>query len=82
MALTAPYNFDKPVRDADAPPYPSERFYDAKLWQFVRAKGAKGASIWNVTAERQETSQVSSRIDAEIALGTTRTGSKSVSELC
>ena len=48
--LISPYKFDKPVSDADAPPYPSERFYDAKLWQFARGKGAKGALIWNVAA--------------------------------
>jgi tRNA1(Val) A37 N6-methylase TrmN6 len=46
--LISPYKFDKPVSDAHAPPYPSERYYDAKLWQFAREKGVKGALIWNV----------------------------------
>ena len=46
--LVSPYKFDKPVKDSDAPPYPSEAFYDAKLWQFCRKQGAKGALIWNV----------------------------------
>ena len=46
--LVSPYKFDKPVKDADVPPYPSEAFYDAKLWQFCRKQGAKDALIWNV----------------------------------
>ena len=46
--FVSPYKFDKPVKLADAPPYPSEVFYDAKLWQFVRKYGVKGALIWNV----------------------------------
>jgi len=46
--LVSPYKFDKSVKNSDAPPYPSEAFYDAKLWQFVRNHGAKGALIWNV----------------------------------
>ena len=46
--LVSPYKFDKSVKDSDAPPYPSEAFYDAKLWQFCRKQGAKGALIWNV----------------------------------
>ena len=32
--LVSPYKFDKPVKLTDAPPYPSEAFYDAKLWYF------------------------------------------------
>jgi cysteine synthase len=46
--LVSPYKFDKSVKDSDAPPYPSEAFYDAKLWQFCRKQGAKDALIWNV----------------------------------
>jgi tRNA1(Val) A37 N6-methylase TrmN6 len=46
--FVSPYKFDKPVKLADAPAYPSEVFYDAKLWQFVRKYGVKGALIWNV----------------------------------
>ena len=34
--LVSPYKIDKPVKVTDAPPYPSEAFYDAKLWQFFR----------------------------------------------
>jgi hypothetical protein len=36
---------DKPVKFANALPYPSEAFYDAKLWQFCRKQGANGALI-------------------------------------
>ena len=46
--LVSPYKYDKPVKAGDAPPYPSESFYDAKLWSFVRKQGKKGALIWNV----------------------------------
>ena len=46
--LVSPYKIDKPVKVTDAPPYPSEAFYDAKLWQFFRKQGAKDALIWNV----------------------------------
>ncbi len=46
--LVSPYKYDKPVKAGDAPPYPSESFYDAKLWSFVRTQGKKGALIWNV----------------------------------
>ena len=40
--------FDKLVKLANALPYSSESFYEAKLWQFCRKQGAKGAFIWNV----------------------------------
>ena len=36
----------------DAPPYPSEPFYDAKLWTFAVEKGRKGALIWNVAGNQ------------------------------
>jgi hypothetical protein len=49
--LVSPYKFDKPVKFANALPYPSEAFYDAKLWQFCRKQGANGALIWNVVGK-------------------------------
>jgi hypothetical protein len=48
QVLVSPYKYDKPVEADDAPPYPSEPFYDAKLWSFVRKQGKKGALIWNI----------------------------------
>jgi hypothetical protein len=30
------------------PPYPSAPYYDAKIWQFAKQHGTKGALIWNV----------------------------------
>jgi hypothetical protein len=48
LRSVSPYKFDKPVKEADDPPYPSEAFYDAKLRQFFKKHGAKGALIWNV----------------------------------
>jgi hypothetical protein len=44
----SPYKYDQPVKTEDAPPYPSEPYYDAKLWSFVKKHGSKGALIWNV----------------------------------
>ena len=31
------------------PPYPSNKYYDAKIWQFVKLFGSKDALIWNVS---------------------------------
>jgi hypothetical protein len=50
--LVSPYKYDKPVRAEEAPPYPSEPFYDAKLWTFAVEKGRKGALIWNVAGNQ------------------------------
>lgn len=30
------------------PPYPSSKYYDAKIWRFVKEHGNKGALVWNV----------------------------------
>lgn len=46
--MRSSYKYDQPVKDSELPPYPSEKFYDAKLWQFVKSNGKKGALIWNV----------------------------------
>lgn len=48
QVMRSPYGYDQAVKDAELPPYPSERYYDAKLWEFVKANGKKGALIWNV----------------------------------
>jgi hypothetical protein len=42
------YKFDQMTKDDELPPYPSEKYYDAKLWEFVKTHGKKGALIWNV----------------------------------
>ena len=40
---------EKPNEEASIlPPYPSNRFYDAKLWRFAKKFGSTGALIWNV----------------------------------
>jgi hypothetical protein len=46
--LKSPYRYDQAVRLEDSPPYPSEQYYDSKLWSFVRKRGSDGALIWNV----------------------------------
>jgi hypothetical protein len=46
--LISPYKYDRAVKPEDAPPYPSEPFYDAKVWSFVRDMAKKDALIWNV----------------------------------
>jgi hypothetical protein len=46
--IESPYKFDEKCKEIDMPPYPSEPYYDAKLWSFVRNLGKPGALIWNV----------------------------------
>ena len=46
--LISPYKYDRAVKPEDAPPYPSEPFYDAKVWSFVRDMAKKDALVWNV----------------------------------
>lgn len=46
--LKSKYKYDQTVSAEDAPPYPSEPYYDAKLWSLVKKRGADGALIWNV----------------------------------
>ena len=46
--FVSPYKYDESIKAGDAPPYPSEPYYDAKVWSFVRRHGSKGALIWNV----------------------------------
>lgn len=48
IVIPSPYKFDQMCREEDMPPYPSEPYYDAKLWSFVRDQGKQGALIWNV----------------------------------
>ena len=33
---------------SDTPPYPSARYYDAKIWRVVREHAQPGALIWNI----------------------------------
>ncbi len=46
--FASPYKYDQPVTHDDQPPYPAEKYYDAKLWSFVQKRGSDGALIWNV----------------------------------
>lgn len=48
VTMRSPYKYDQAVEESQAPPYPSEKYYDAKLWQFVVSSGKPGALIWNV----------------------------------
>jgi hypothetical protein len=44
----SPYKFDQACKVKELPPYPSEIYYDAKVWSFVKQYGTSGALIWNV----------------------------------
>lgn len=46
--MRSPYKYDQAIEEQYAPPYPSEKYYDAKVWEFVKSNGTKGALIWNV----------------------------------
>jgi len=48
ITMRSSYSYDQPVEEQYLPPYPSEKYYDAKLWQFVVSNGKPGALIWNV----------------------------------
>jgi hypothetical protein len=44
----APEDFGEPA--VAPPPFPSNPWYDAKAWRFVRAEAKPGALFWNVAA--------------------------------
>lgn len=44
----SPYKFDSPVKESEMPPYNSEKFYDAKIWSFIKKYSKKNSLIWNV----------------------------------
>ena len=44
------YNFDRPVKEEEAPPFPSVPTYDAKAWKFVKEFGKPNCLFWNVGA--------------------------------
>ncbi len=46
--LKSSLRYDQRAPEDELPPYPSEPYYDGKLWKFVKEKGAKDALIWNV----------------------------------
>jgi hypothetical protein len=46
--MRSSYKYDQAVEEGRSPPYPSEKFYDAKIWDFVSVNGKEGALIWNV----------------------------------
>ncbi|MSU60651.1 MAG: hypothetical protein EXS52_01900 [Candidatus Staskawiczbacteria bacterium] len=40
---------EKPEMEAELPPpYPSAKYYDAKIWRFIQQHATKGALIWNI----------------------------------
>jgi hypothetical protein len=48
ITMRSSYAYDQKVESDRMPPYPSEPYYDAKVWDFVSSNGKKGALIWNV----------------------------------
>ena len=46
----SPYKFDKPIKWADSPPFPSAPTYDAKAWPFIKQYAKSNAMFWNVGA--------------------------------
>lgn len=48
ITMRSSYAYDQKVEPDRMPPYPSEPYYDAKVWDFVVTNGKKGALIWNV----------------------------------
>ena len=46
----SPYKFDVPVKQKDAPPFPSAPTYDAKAWPFVREHAKPQSLFWNIGA--------------------------------
>jgi hypothetical protein len=49
----SPYKFDKPVKEAHTPPYPSAPTYDAKVWHVMKEWHAEHdrkepCLVWNV----------------------------------
>lgn len=48
ITMRSSYAYDQKVEESRMPPYPSEPYYDAKIWDFVVSNGKKGALIWNV----------------------------------
>jgi len=46
--MVSPYKYDQRVEDEYLPPFESEKYYDAKVWEFVKTHGKPGALIWNV----------------------------------
>lgn len=48
ITMRSSYAYDQKVEESRMPPYPSEPYYDAKVWDFVVSNGKKGALIWNV----------------------------------
>ena len=46
--MISSYKYDQEVEEEYLPPYPSEKYYDAKVWEFVKTHGKSGALIWNV----------------------------------
>jgi len=48
ITMRSSYKYDQAVEDQYLPPFPSEKYYDAKVWEFVKSNGKKGALVWNV----------------------------------
>jgi hypothetical protein len=46
--MRSSYAYDQKVEASRMPPYPSEPYYDAKVWDFVVTNGKKSSLIWNV----------------------------------
>ena len=46
----SPYKFDKPIKEKEAPPFPSAPTYDAKAWPFIKEHAKPQSLFWNVGA--------------------------------
>lgn len=44
----SPYKFDIPVKQEDAPPFPSAPTYDAKAWPFIKEHAKPQSLFWNI----------------------------------
>ena len=44
----SPYKFNIPVKQEDAPPFPSAPTYDAKAWSFIKEHSKPQSLFWNI----------------------------------
>jgi hypothetical protein len=47
---TTKYKFSHNVKESDAPPYPSSKTYDAKMWAYILNDAKDGDFVWNAAS--------------------------------
>jgi hypothetical protein len=47
---TTKYKFSHNVKETEAPPYPSSRTYDAKMWSYIVNDAKNGDFVWNAAS--------------------------------